>query len=100
MAQLFVRERLQVAQGSGIPRFAVVAALGTDLRVFARHFRKAELEKLAEAAGAEIVYLPMGEHAGHNEHPEEGNEMKPHGGGGQGGGRGAGHRRGGREGMD
>ena len=63
MAKIFVRERRQVGPGAGLPRFAVVAVLGTDLRIFARHIRKAELEKLAEEASAEIVYLPRGEHA-------------------------------------
>lgn len=63
MSKIFVRERSQVGPGMGMPRFAVVAALGTDLRIFARHIRKAELEKLAEEAGAEIVYLPRGENA-------------------------------------
>ena len=63
MAKIFVRERRQIGPGAGMPRFAVVAALGTDLRIFTRHIRKAELEKLAEAVGAEIVYLPRGENA-------------------------------------
>jgi hypothetical protein len=67
MNKLFVRERILVGEGTGVPRFAVVAALGTDLRVFARHFRKVELEKLAEETGAEIVYLPRGEHTGEKE---------------------------------
>lgn len=68
MGKLFVRERRQVEQGSGIPRFVIVAALGTDLRVYAHHFRKVELEKLAEEAGAEIIYLPQGEGAGRERH--------------------------------
>ena len=67
MSKLFVRERIQIGEGAGVPRFAVVAALGTDLRVFARHFRKVELEKLAEETGAEIVYLPRGDHSGEKE---------------------------------
>lgn len=71
MAKIFVRERRQVGPGAGMPRFAFVAVLGTDLRIFARHIRKAELEKLAEEAGAEIVYLPRGEHAA-----EEGDETQ------------------------
>jgi len=41
----------------------VVAAEGTDLKLYIRHVRRAELEKLAEAVGAEVVYLPRGEHA-------------------------------------
>lgn len=101
MSKIFVRERRQVGPGAGMPRFAVVAALGTDLRIFARHIRKAELERLAEEAGAEIVYLPRGEHA--DEEGESGQHGtvggRPAGGrgrgmgrrpgGGHGGGRGA-----------
>jgi hypothetical protein len=71
MGKLFVRERRQVEQGAGIPRFMIVAAIGTDLRVYAHHFRKVELEKLAEEAGAEIVYLPQGEGAGRESHHSE-----------------------------
>lgn len=61
MSTIFVRERSKECRGTGRPRFVIVATLGTDLRVFARHVRKAELEKLAEAAGAALVYLPRGE---------------------------------------
>lgn len=88
MSTIFVRERRQVGPGAGKPRYAIVAALGTDLRVFTRHIRKAELEKLAEAAGAEIVYLPRGENAGDDEELQGGGR-------GRGMGRGMGRRHGG-----
>jgi hypothetical protein len=88
MAKIFVRERRQVGPGAGLPRFVVVAALGTDLRIFVRHIRKAELEKLAEEAGAEIVYLPRGEHAQEDGDGEQRGRM-------HGQGRGMGRRRGG-----
>ncbi len=105
MAKIFVRERGQVGQGAGMPRFAIVAVLGTDLRIFARHIRKAELEKLAEEAAAEIIYLPRGQHAG-EENEAEGEQrgggrrfsLRP--GHGQGRGPGAGRRQGGRGAMD
>jgi len=90
MSKIFVRERRQVGPGAGMPRFAIVAALGTDLRVFARHIRKAELEKLAEETGAEVVYLPRGEHA-----EEEGDMGQRGAGHGHGQGRGMGRRHGG-----
>jgi len=64
MATIFVRERRRYGQGSGKPRFMVVAVLGTDLKVYAPHLRKVELEKLGESVGAEIVYLPRGEQEG------------------------------------
>ena len=72
MAKIFVRERRQVGQGAGRPRFAVVAVEGIDLKVYTPHVRKAELEKLAEAVGAEIVYLPRGEHTGEHSEGEGG----------------------------
>ncbi len=92
MSKIFVRERRQVGPGAGMPRFAIVATLGTDLRVFARHIRKAELEKLAEACDAEVVYLPRGEHAGEEE--------AEHGKHGHGRGVGIGRRHGGRGAME
>ncbi len=96
-----------------MPRFAIVAVLGTDLRIFARHIRKAELEKLAEEAAAEIVYLPRGQHAG-EDNEAEGEQrgggrrfaLRPGRGQGHGLGRGQGHdqgagrRQGGRGAMD
>lgn len=67
MSRIFVRERSNVGEGAGRPRLAVVAIEGTDLKVYHTHIRKAELEKLAADIGAEVVYLPRGEHAGGDE---------------------------------
>ncbi len=100
MAKLFVRERRQFGPGAGMPRFAVVATLGTDLRFIARHLRKAELEKLAEEAGAEIIYLPRGEHADEEDEAEQRGGRGRGMGGGRGGGRGMGRRRGGQGAVD
>jgi hypothetical protein len=80
MGKIFVRERRHVGEGAGQPRFAVVAVEGLDLKIYVPHIRKIELEKLAEVAGAEVIYLPRGEQAGTREE--------------QGGGRGGRHRRG------
>jgi len=71
MSKIFVRERRHIGQGAGRPRFAIVAIEGIDLKVYAPHIRKTELEKLAEAVGAEVVYLPRGEKAGSEEGQEE-----------------------------
>ncbi|OGO36272.1 MAG: hypothetical protein A2W35_09750 [Chloroflexi bacterium RBG_16_57_11] len=71
MSKIFVRERRHIGQGAGRPRFAIVAAQGADLKVYAPHVRKTELEKLAEMVGAEVVYLPRGEKAGDEEGQEE-----------------------------
>ena len=61
MSKIFVRERTRIGKGAGRPRFVIVAVEGVDLRVYTQHIRKAELEKLAEMVGAEIVYLPRGD---------------------------------------
>jgi hypothetical protein len=62
MSKVFVRHRRHVGQGAGRPRFAIVAAQGADLNVYKTRVRRAELEKIAAEIGAEIVYLPRGEH--------------------------------------
>jgi len=63
MSKIFVRHRRHVGQGAGRPRFAIVAAQGTDLNVYKTRIRRAELEKIAAEIDAEIVYLPRGESA-------------------------------------
>ena len=63
MSKIFVRERRHAGRGTGRPRFAIVAVHGADLKVFKPRIRRAELEALAAAIDAEIVYLPRGEQA-------------------------------------
>jgi len=62
MAQgkIFVRERRKVAEGEKKPRFVVVGAAGTDLKIFTKHIRKMEIEQIAEMIGAELVILEAG----------------------------------------
>jgi len=62
MAQgkIFVRERRKVAEGEKKPRFVVVGAAGTDLKIFTKHIRKMEIEQIAELIGAELVILEAG----------------------------------------
>jgi hypothetical protein len=67
MAKIFVRERGNVGEGEGRPRFAVVGVEGTDMKFFKTHLRKGELDKIAEITGAELVTLPRG----HGEHVGE-----------------------------
>jgi hypothetical protein len=66
MAKIFVRERGNVREGEGQPRFAVVGVHETDMKFFKTHLRKGELEAIAQAVGAELVTLPrgQGEHVG------------------------------------
>ena len=78
MSRIFVRERLKVGRGEGKPRFVVSATEGLDLKIYTIHLRKTELDALAEAVGAEIVYLPRGEDSGEDEWQEKGGGGKKH----------------------
>ncbi|HBY96418.1 MAG: hypothetical protein M5U01_13090 [Ardenticatenaceae bacterium] len=60
MAKIFVRERRHIGAGAGRPRFAVVGVQERDLKFFRPHLRKAELDAIAAAVGAEVVILPRG----------------------------------------
>ena len=64
MSKIFIRERRRVGRGEGKPRFVVAATEGVDLKIYTLHLRKTELDALAEAVGAEIIYLPRGEEPG------------------------------------
>ncbi len=81
MAKIYVRERTDVGRGAGRPRLAIVASSGIDMKIYQLHIRRAELEKLAADAAAEIVYLPRGENA------EEDEAARTEGGHGKGQGR-------------
>jgi hypothetical protein len=81
MGKIYVRERQNIGKGAGRPRFAVVAVEGIDLKVYHTHIRRAELEKLAESTGAEIVYLPRGAQEQEQEQDQErgGGRRRRHG---------------------
>lgn len=66
MAKIFVRERGNVSEGDGRPRYAVIGVQGTDMKFFKTHLRRGELDAIAQSIGAELVELPrgQGEHAG------------------------------------
>lgn len=59
-AKIFVRERKQVEEKEKKPRFAIVGVAGCDLKLYAKHIRKQELEEIASQIGAEVVYLKAG----------------------------------------
>lgn len=58
MARIFIRERNRISKGEGMPRFAVVAVEGADLKFFQLHVRKSELDTIAQAVCAEVIELP------------------------------------------
>jgi hypothetical protein len=64
---IFFRERQKMQKEMKQPRFRIVAVSGVDLKVFATHLRKSELETLAKAVDAELVCL-------HN--PKDGSESE------------------------
>jgi hypothetical protein len=66
--KIFYRERLKVGEGEKKPRYIVVAIAGIDMKVYGQHLRKKELEQIARAVGAELVYM-------NNEEKEKGEEI-------------------------
>ncbi len=56
-AKIFVRERHKVNKGEKKPRFRLCGVSDLDLTFYALHLRKQELEQIAAATGAELVYL-------------------------------------------
>ena len=56
-AKIFVRERTRQQEKGKKPRFKVVATMGTDIRIKAFHLRKKELEELALAANADLIFM-------------------------------------------
>ncbi len=58
--KIFYRERIKLQDGAKNPRFRVVAASGIDLKVYANHLRKSELEQIARETGAELIELQRG----------------------------------------
>ena len=57
---IFVRERRKVEKGEKKPRFRVIGVSGSDVKVYAKHLRQKELEQIAEATQAQVVYLKAG----------------------------------------
>ena len=69
--KIYVRERVKIGEGVRQPRFIVLAVQGGDLRVYAHHFRKTELEQMAKDSGAELVFLePMPEEERGSKNPD------------------------------
>lgn len=66
--KIFYRERLKVGEGEKKPRYIVVAIAGIDMKVYGQHLRKKELEQIALAVGAELVFM-------NNEEKEKGEEI-------------------------
>ncbi len=59
-AKIFYRERRKVGEKEKKPRYKLVAIAGVDMKVYAKHLRKKELDQIAAALGAELVLLKAG----------------------------------------
>lgn len=57
---IFVRERRKVEKGEKKPRFRVVGVSDGGLKIYVKHIRKKELEQIATATGANVMYLEAG----------------------------------------
>ncbi|HPA13781.1 MAG TPA: hypothetical protein PKV75_00780 [Desulfobacterales bacterium] len=58
--KIFVRERRKIEKGEKKPRFRFIGTSGCDVKIHVNHLRKKELDQIANATGAEIVYLEAG----------------------------------------
>ena len=56
-SKIFIRERRKVEHGEKKPRYRIVGISGGDLKLYASHCRKRELDQIAQATGAELVEL-------------------------------------------
>jgi len=69
-AKIFYRERQKIGKKEKKPRFKLVAIAGIDMKIYANHLRKNDLEDIAKAVGAELILLKGGE-KGSNEREVE-----------------------------
>jgi hypothetical protein len=58
--QIFYRERQKVKDNSKTPRFRVIGVAGVDLKIYAIHLRRNELQQMADAVGAQLVEVKGG----------------------------------------
>lgn len=58
MSKIFVRERRKIEEGEKKPRVRIVGVSGGDVKLYAKHVRKVELDIIAKESGAQIIYLP------------------------------------------
>ncbi len=58
MSKIFVRERRKIEKGEKKARFRVIGVSGGDVKIYAKHIRKHELDVLAKETGAQVVHLP------------------------------------------
>jgi hypothetical protein len=55
--KIYVRERQKVGKGVRQPMFRILAVTGGQIQIEGTHFRKFEIERIAEDLDAEVIYL-------------------------------------------
>lgn len=55
--KIFYRERTKVKEGAKAPRFRIVGVTGADLKVYANHLRRQEIEQIAAETQCDLVQL-------------------------------------------
>jgi hypothetical protein len=58
MSKIFVRERRKIDKGEKKARFRVIGVSGKDVKIYADHVRKNELDLIAKETGAQVIYMP------------------------------------------
>lgn len=58
--KIFYRERRKIKDGEKKPRFRLVGVSDCNLKMYADHLRLSELEQIAAATGAELIFLRRG----------------------------------------
>lgn len=59
--KIFYRRRQKIKEGEKKPQFNLVAVADIDLKIFAKHLRKSEMEQIAGELGAKLVELKRGD---------------------------------------
>jgi len=59
--KIFYRQRQKIKDGEKKPQFNLVAVAGVELKIYAKHLRKSELEQIAGELGADLVELKRGD---------------------------------------
>ena len=59
--KIFYRKRQKIKDGEKKPQFNLVAVAGVELKIYAKHLRKSELEQIAGELGADLVELKRGD---------------------------------------
>ena len=62
--KIFVRERRKIEKGEKKPRFRVVGVAGSDVKIYAKHMRKKELDQIQAESGAQVIYMDTGKGQG------------------------------------